>query len=139
MRVGFTCSCFDLLHAGYVLMLKEAKDQCDYLIVGLQTDPTIDRTTKNKPIQSVTERFIQLSAVKYVDEIVVYESEDDLLQILKAYNIDVRIIGEEYKDKFFTGNDLPMEIHFNKRTHKFSSTELRNRIVSAYETEIYKK
>jgi glycerol-3-phosphate cytidylyltransferase len=120
-------------------MLKEAKDQCDYLIVGLQTDPTIDRTTKNKPIQSVTERFIQLSAVKYVDEIVVYESEDDLLQILKAYNIDVRIIGEEYKDKFFTGNDLPMEIHFNKRTHKFSSTELRNRIVSAYETEIYKK
>jgi glycerol-3-phosphate cytidylyltransferase len=139
MRVGFTCSCFDLLHAGHVLMLKEAKDQCDYLIVGLQTDPTIDRTTKNKPIQSVTERFIQLSAVKYVDEIVVYESEDDLLQILKAYNIDVRIIGEEYKDKFFTGNDLPMEIHFNKRTHKFSSTELRNRIVSAYETEIYKK
>ena len=139
MRVGFTCSCFDLLHAGHVLMLKESKDQCDYLIVGLQTDPTFDRPDKNKPIQSVTERFIQLSAVKYVDEIVVYSTEDDLLQILKAYNIDVRIIGEEYKDRPFTGNDLPMEIHFNKRSHKFSSTELRNRIVSAYETEIYKK
>jgi len=139
MRVGFTCSSFDLLHAGHVLMLKEAKDQCDYLIAGLQTDPTFDRPTKNVPIQSVTERHIQLSAVKYVDEIVVYATEDDLLQILKAYNIDVRIIGEEYKDKSFTGNDLPMEIHFNKRTHKFSSTELRNRIVSAYETEIYKK
>jgi glycerol-3-phosphate cytidylyltransferase len=120
-------------------MLKESKDQCDYLIVGLQTDPTFDRPDKNKPIQSVTERFIQLSAVKYVDEIVVYSTEDDLLQILKAYNIDVRIIGEEYKDRPFTGNDLPMEIHFNKRSHKFSSTELRNRIVSAYETEIYKK
>ncbi len=139
MRVGFTCSSFDLLHAGHVLMLKEAKDQCDYLIVGLQTDPTFDRPTKNKPIQGVTERYIQLSAVKYVDEIVVYATEDDLIQILKAYNIDVRIIGEEYKDKPFTGNDLPMEIYFNKRTHKFSSTELRNRIVSAYETEIYKK
>lgn len=128
MRVGFTCSCFDLLHAGHILMLKEAKAQCDYLIVGLQTDPTIDRATKNKPVQSITERFIQLEAVKYIDEIVVYASEDDLIQILKAYNIDVRIMGEEYKDKPFTGNDLPMEIYFNKRTHKYSTTELRNRI-----------
>ena len=128
MRVGFTCSCFDLLHAGHILMLKEAKSQCDYLIVGLQTDPTIDRATKNKPVQSITERFIQLEAVKYIDEIVVYATEDDLVQILKAYNIDVRIMGEEYKDKPFTGNDLPMEIYFNKRTHKYSTTELRNRI-----------
>jgi len=128
MRVGFTCSCFDLLHAGHILMLKEAKTQCDYLIVGLQTDPTIDRATKNKPVQSITERFIQLEAVKYIDEIVVYASEDDLIQILKAYNIDVRILGEDYKDKPFTGNDLPMEIYFNKRTHKYSTTELRNRI-----------
>lgn len=129
MRVGFTCSCFDLLHAGHILMLKEAKAQCDYLIVGLQTDPTIDRPdTKNKPVQSITERFIQLEAVKYIDEIVVYATEDDLIQILKAYNIDVRIMGEEYKDKPFTGNDLPMEIYFNKRTHKYSTTELRNRI-----------
>ena len=128
MRVGFTCSCFDLLHAGHILMLKEAKTQCDYLIVGLQTDPTIDRATKNKPVQSITERFIQLEAVKYIDEIVMYATEDDLIQILKAYNIDVRIMGEEYKDKPFTGNDLPMEIYFNKRTHKYSTTELRNRI-----------
>ena len=135
MRVGFTCSCFDLLHAGHVLMLKEAKDQCDYLVVGLQTDPTIDRTTKNKPIQSVTERFIQLSAVKYVDEIVVYESEDDLLQILKAYNIDVRIIGEEYRDKNFTGKDIcerrGIEIYYNKRDHYFSSSDLRKRVFEA--------
>lgn len=128
MRVGFTCSCFDLLHAGHILMLKEAKSQCDYLIVGLQTDPTIDRATKNKPVQSIAERFIQLEAVKYIDEIVVYATEDDLLQILKAYNIDVRIMGEEYKDKPFTGNDLPIEIYFNRRTHKYSTTELRNRI-----------
>lgn len=128
MRVGFTCSCFDLLHAGHILMLKEAKTQCDYLIVGLQTDPTIDRATKNKPVQSITERFIQLEAVKYIDEIVMYATEDDLIQILKAYNIDVRIMGEEYKDKPFTGNDLPMEIYFNKRTHKYSTTELRSRI-----------
>ena len=128
MRIGFTCSTFDLLHAGHILMLKEAKAQCDYLIVGLQTDPTIDRATKNKPVQSITERFIQLAAVKYIDEIVVYATEDDLIQILKAYNIDVRIIGEEYKDKPFTGNDLPIEVYFNKRTHKYSTTELRSRI-----------
>ena len=128
MRVGFTCSCFDLLHAGHILMLKEAKTQCDYLIVGLQTDPTIDRATKNKPVQSITERFIQLEAVKYIDEIVVYATEDDLIQILKAYNIDVRILGEDYKDKPFTGNDLPIEVYFNKRTHKYSTTELRSRI-----------
>jgi len=128
MRVGFTCSCFDLLHAGHILMLKEAKTQCDYLIVGLQTDPTIDRATKNKPVQSITERFIQLEAVKYIDEIVMYATEDDLIQILKAYNIDVRIMGEEYKDKPFTGNDLPIEVYFNKRTHKYSTTELRSRI-----------
>ena len=128
MRVGFTCSTFDLLHAGHILMLKEAKAQCDYLIVGLQTDPTIDRATKNKPVQSITERFIQLEAVKYIDEIVVYASEDDLIQILKAYNIDVRILGEDYKDKPFTGNDLPIEVYFNKRTHKYSTTELRSRI-----------
>jgi len=128
MRVGFTCSTFDLLHAGHILMLKEAKAQCDYLIVGLQTDPTIDRATKNKPVQSITERFIQLEAVKYIDEIVVYASEDDLIQILKAYNIDVRILGEDYKDKPFTGNDLPIEVYFNKRTHKYSTSELRSRI-----------
>ena len=139
MKIGFTCSAFDLLHAGHILMLKEAKAQCDHLIVGLQTDPTIDRATKNKPIQSVLERFIQLSAVKYVDEIVVYETENDLLQILKAYNIDVRILGEEYENKPFTGLGLQIETHFNKRTHSFSTTELRNRVIEAYNQQDYKK
>ena len=139
MKIGFTCSAFDLLHAGHILMLKEARGQCDYLICGLQTDPTLDRNTKNKPIQSVLERYIQLSAVKYVDEVVVYESEEDLLQILKAYNIDIRILGEEYKGKPFTGSDLLLESYFNKRSHKFSTTELRNRIITNYQIEEYKK
>ena len=140
MKIGFTFSTFDMLHAGHVAMLSEAKNPCDYLICGLQTDPTIDRPdTKNKPIQSVLERYIQLSAVKYVDEVVVYESEEDLLQILKAYNIDIRILGEEYKGKPFTGSDLPLESYFNKRSHKFSTTELRNRIITNYQIEEYKK
>ena len=128
MRVGFTCSCFDLFHAGHVMMLKEAKQQCDWLIVGLQTDPTIDRSWKNKPIQSVFERFVQVDACKYVDEIVPYATEKELLDILTSYPIDVRIIGEEYRDKQFTGYDLPMEIYFNSRQHSFSTTELRQRV-----------
>jgi glycerol-3-phosphate cytidylyltransferase len=128
MRVGFTCSCFDLFHAGHVSMLKEAKKQCDYLIVGLQTDPTIDRPEKNKPVQSILERFIQLEACKYVDEIVPYATEKDLRDILLSYPIDVRIIGEEYKDKQFTGRDISMEIYYNSRKHSFSSSELRKRI-----------
>jgi glycerol-3-phosphate cytidylyltransferase len=103
MKVGFTCSCFDLFHAGHVMMLKEAKDHCDYLIVGLQTDPTIDRSFKNKPIQSVFERYVQLEACKYVDEIIPYATEKELKDILTSYKIDVRIIGEEYREKQFTG------------------------------------
>ena len=103
MKIGFTCSCFDMFHAGHVMMLKEAKQQCDYLIVGLQTDPTIDRPQKNKPIQSVFERFVQLQACKYVDEIVVYATEKDLIDILLSYPINVRILGDEYKDRDFTG------------------------------------
>ena len=128
MRVGFTCSCFDLFHAGHILMLKEAKQQCDYLIVGLQTDPTIDRPHKNKPIQSVFERFVQLDACKYVDEIVVYATEKDLLDVLLSYPIDVRIIGDEYQNKDYTGKDLPIEVYYNARKHSFSTTELRGRI-----------
>lgn len=128
MRKGFTCSCFDLLHAGHVLMLKEAKEHCDYLVVGLQSDPTIDRPEKNKPIQSLFERFVQLQAVKYVDEIVVYETEHDLLNILSTYPIDVRILGEEYRDKPFTGKDLPIELYYNTRRHDLSSSELRKRM-----------
>ncbi len=131
MKIGFTCSCFDLFHAGHIMMLKEAKTQCDHLIVGLQTDPTIDRPQKNKPIQSILERYIQLEACKYVDEIVVYATEKDLIDILKTYPIDVRILGEEYCDKSFTGDDLDIELYFNRRQHSFSTTELRERIKSA--------
>ena len=105
MKVGFTCSCFDLFHAGHVMMLKEAKEQCGYLIVGLQSDPTIDRPEKNKPIQTLFERYVQLEACKYVDEIIPYSTEKELLDILLSYPIDVRIIGEEYKDKHFTGRE----------------------------------
>ena len=131
MKVGFTCSCFDLFHAGHVMMLKEAKTQCDYLIIGLQTDPTIDRPLKNKPIQSVLERYIQIEACKHVDQIIPYATEKDLLDLLTSYPIDVRIIGEEYKNQQFTGYDLPMSVYFNSRQHSFSSTELRTRITKA--------
>ncbi len=132
MRVGFTCSTFDLFHAGHIMMLKEAKTQCDFLIVGLQTEPTIDRPeTKNKPVQSIFERFVQLQACKYVDEVVVYATEKDLRDILLSYPIDVRILGEEYQDKDFTGYDIPMEFYFNQRKHSFSTSELRQRVIEA--------
>ena len=131
MRVGFTCSCFDLFHAGHIMMLKEAKQQCDYLIVGLQTDPTLDRPQKNKPIQSVFERFVQLDACKYVDEVVVYATEKDLMDILLSYPIDVRIIGDEYEHKDYTGKNLPIEVYYNSRKHSFSTTELRERVKNA--------
>jgi len=135
MRIGFTCSTFDLFHAGHLLMLEEAKQQCDYLIVGLQTDPTIDRPTeKNKPVQSVFERFIQVEACKYVDKVIPYATEKELADILLSYPIDVRILGEEYMQRKFTGDNMGMELYFNKRRHSFSTTELRNRVVAA-ETE----
>lgn len=136
MKVGFTCSCFDLFHAGHVMMLKEAKDHCDYLIVGLQTDPTIDRQWKNKPVQSVFERFVQLQACKYVDEIIPYGTEKELRDILTSYPIDVRIIGEEYRDKQFTGHDLLMDVYFNSRQHSFSTTELRQRLSEKPEQQL---
>ena len=128
MKVGFTCSTFDLFHAGHVLMLKEAKEQCDYLVVGLQTDPTIDRSTKNKPIQDMFERWIQLLGCKYVDEIVPYSTEKDLLNLLTSLDIDVRILGEEYSNKEFTGCNLPMQFYFNKRKHDYSSSKLRMKL-----------
>jgi len=131
MATGFTCSTFDLFHAGHIMMLREAKEHCDYLIVGLQTDPTIDRPEKNKPVQTVFERFIQLNACVYVDEVVVYATEKELRDILLSYPIDVRILGEEYQGKEFTGNDISMEYHFNQRKHSFSTTELRQRVVDA--------
>lgn len=128
MKIGITCSAFDLFHAGHILMLQEAKTQCDHLIVALQTDPTIDRPEKNKPVQSVFERFTQVKACRYVDEIIVYATEAELKNILLAYHIDVRIIGEEYQGKPFTGYDLPIEIYYNKRKHSFSTTDLRRRV-----------
>ena len=131
MKIGFTCSTFDLFHAGHIIMLEEAKKQCDYLIVGLQTDPTIDRPEKNKPVQSVFERFIQLKACVYVNEVIVYATEKELLDILLSYPISVRILGEEYRDKEFTGCAIPMELYFNQRKHSFSTTELRQRVVDA--------
>ncbi len=134
-KVGFTCSCFDLFHAGHIMMLKEAKSNCDYLIVGLQTDPTIDRPEKNKPIQSVFERFVQLDACKYVDEVIVYATETELLDILRSYPIDVRIVGDEYADKQFTGKDLNMEIYYNRREHSFSTTELRGRVIKRHKEQ----
>ncbi len=135
-KVGFTCSCFDLFHAGHIMMLKEAKSVCDYLIVALQTDPTIDRPEKNKPIQSVVERFIQLESCKYVDEVVVYATEKDLLDILYSYPINIRVVGEEYRDKDFTGKDLKhIEMYYNARKHSFSTTELRGRVIERYKSE----
>lgn len=136
MIVGFTCSTFDLLHAGHVAMLREAKTQCDYLICGLQVDPSIDRPGKNRPVQTLVERHVQLSAVKYVDEIIPYVTENDLVDILGMYDITVRVLGDEYKDKDFTGKDVcqarGIDLYFNKRDHRFSSSDLRKRI---YETE----
>lgn len=132
MKIGFTASAFDLLHSGHVAMLREAKSVCDYLICGLQVDPTIDRPTKNKPVQTVVERYAQLAAVKYVDEIIPYCTEADLLDIINMYPINVRIIGEEYKTQEFTGKErcreLGIDIHYNKRNHRFSSSGLRKRV-----------
>ena len=129
MKIGFTCSSFDLLHAGHVQMLREAKEQCDYLIVGLQIDPSRDRPEKNPPIQTIVERYSQLKAVSYVDEIIPYATEQDLEDILELYTINVRILGEEYRDKEFTGKDIcrkrDIELFFNKRDHRFSTSKLR--------------
>jgi glycerol-3-phosphate cytidylyltransferase len=139
--IGFTCSTFDLLHAGHILMLAEAKSVCDYLIVALQTDPSIDRPdTKNKPVQSVVERYVQLSAVKFVDQIIVYQTEKDLEDMLMFLPITVRFIGEEYEGKEFTGKDIcedrGIKIWYNSRKHRFSSSELRQR---TYQSELTKR
>ena len=129
MKIGFTCSTFDLLHAGHIQMLREAKEQCDYLIVGLQMDPSHDRDNKNPPIQTIVERYSQLKAVRYVDEIIPYSTEQDLEDILELYTIHVRILGDEYRDKDFTGKDIcrkrDIDLFFNNRDHRFSSTLLR--------------
>ena len=140
MIIGLTASTFDLLHAGHIAMLREAKGQCDYLICALQIDPNIDRETKNKPIQTIVERYTQLAAVKYVDEIVVYATEQDLEDILEMYPINVRILGEEYKDKDFTGREIckrrNISLYFNKRDHRFSTSDLRKRVHQAEQNKI---
>jgi glycerol-3-phosphate cytidylyltransferase len=133
MRKGITFSTFDLLHAGHIGMLREAKDNCDYLIVGLQSDPTIDRPhTKNKPVQTLVERYAQLNALKFVDEIVPYQTEQDVIDILELFQLDVRFLGEEYKHEDFSGKDVCQKrgiaLHFNKRDHRFSSSDLRKRV-----------
>lgn len=138
MKVGITFGVFDLLHAGHIMMLEEAKRKCDYLIVGLNTDPSEIDPNKNQPTQSVVERYIQLQGCKYVDEIIPYTTEQDLDDILRAITIDIRIIGEEYKEIDFTGKkfclDNNIEIYYNKRTHRFSSSSLR-RVVADNETK----
>jgi glycerol-3-phosphate cytidylyltransferase len=139
MKIGITFSTFDLLHAGHVAMLREAKSKCDHLIVGLQSDPSIDRPrTKNSPVQTMFERYLQLKAVKYVDEIIPYQIENDVVDILTTLKPDVRILGEEYKDKMFTGRSecekLGIELYFNSRSHRFSTTDLRQRIKELEET-----
>ena len=135
MKVGFTCSAFDLLHSGHISMLRDAKDQCEYLICGLQVDPSADRLEKNRPIQTVVERYTQLKAVGYVDEIIPYSTEEDLNDILSMYHIDVRILGDEYREKDFTGKEIckrrDIALYFNKRDHRFSSSELRKRVVES--------
>jgi len=132
-RTGFVASSFDLIHPGYILMLKEAKTVCEHLICGLHTDPTIDREQKNKPVQTVEERLLVLEAVKYVDEVVLYNTEEDLYNLLKALKPDVRILGTDYAGKQVTGSELDIEIHWHVRNHGWSTSNLRRRIETAKE------
>jgi glycerol-3-phosphate cytidylyltransferase len=142
-KIGITFSTFDMLHAGHIAMLAEAKNHCDYLIAGLQTDPTIDRPeTKNKPVQSIVERQIQLAACRYVDEVVVYQTEQDLVDLLLILPVDVRVLGVEYENKPFTGADegyaRGIEHIYNSRDHSFSSSGLRSRVVEAEAMKLLK-
>lgn len=131
LMIGFTAGSFDLLHAGHVLMLEEAKGVCDHLIVGLHVDPSIERSNKNKPVQSLIERQLQLGAIKYVDQVVVYSTEKELEELLFAYEVDIRIIGEEYEGYLYTGKGFTQYVHYNKRNHGYSTTALRKRVCDA--------
>lgn len=133
MKIGFNCSCFDLLHAGHITMLKAEKELCDYLKVALQVDPTVDRPgLKNRPVQSIYERYVQLQACKYIDEILLYDTEAELLNLIKTQTMHIRFLSEEYRDRDFTGKqycmDNGIEIHYHKRQHTYSSSDLRNRV-----------
>ena len=136
MTKGFTCGAFDLLHAGHALMLKECKDHCDYLVVGLQRDPSVDRKNKNKPVQDYEERDIMIRSIKWVDEVVYYDTEEDLYELLKSIDIDVRIVGADWQGKPFTGHDLPINVVFNSRDHGYSTSSLRERV---YQAELIKR
>ena len=133
---GFTCGAFDLLHAGHAMMLKEAREKCDHLIVGVQGDPSIDRPDKNKPIQSYEERITMVKAIRWVDEVVLYNTEEELYKLLQDLKPELRIIGADWKGKAFTGFDLPIKVAFNSRDHGYSSSELRARVMNA---ELQKK
>ena len=131
-KIGFTCGAFDIVHPGHVRLLRESKANCDYLIVGLQIDPTIDRPdTKNVPVQTLEERFCMLNAIKYVDEIKIYETEDDLYRMLKELKPDIRFLGTDYNNRKFTGDDLDIKIHYHPRNHGWSSNGIRKRIFNA--------
>jgi glycerol-3-phosphate cytidylyltransferase len=140
LLVGFTCGAFDLLHAGHALMLQECKQHCDYLIVGLQTDPSIDRASKNSPVMSLEERKIMISSIKYVDEVIVYQTERELFTLLSQLNYEhknfVRIIGADWKGKEYTGHELPIEVIFNSRSHSYSTSELRKRVWEAEQQKL---
>lgn len=139
-RIGFVASCFDLLHAGHYLLFKQAKNECDIFVVALQTDPTIDRPEKNKPVQTYEERLIQVSGVKYIDFIVKYSTEAELLEILKTINPDIRFLGTDYIDKRYTGDELGIPISFIDRSHGYSTSDLRKRVVAAeFENAMNKK
>jgi glycerol-3-phosphate cytidylyltransferase len=130
-KTGFTCGAFDLLHAGHAQMLEECKCVCDYLIVGVQSDPTIDRPEKNKPVQSLAERVSMMRAIRWVDEVVTYNTEEELREILRSRPVDVRIMGADWRGRNYTGQELPIEIHFNSREHSYSTSELRLRVFMA--------
>lgn len=131
-RVGIIASCFDLFHSGHVLALCEAKENCDRLVIALQSDPTLDRPEKNKPVQNLFERYVQVDACKYVDQIIPYDTEADLLNLLTGYDWDVRFLGDDYRGRTnFTGYGLDITIHYLSRKHDYSSSSLRERIVQA--------
>ena len=131
MKIGFTCGAFDLLHAGHAMMLKEAREQCDFLIVAVQTDPSIDRPEKNKPVQSYEERLTMVKSIVYVDEVRTYATESQLVNLLKSINPDVRIVGADWRGKEFTGHELDIEVYFNSRDHGWSTSDLRDRVFKA--------
>lgn len=132
MKIGFVASCFDLLHAGHCLMLKDSKEQCDWLVAALQDNPSIDRPDKNKPVQTLEERKIQLESIRYVDEIALYNTEEDLIKVLELINPHIRILGSDYENKDFTGKELKIPIYYHLRDHEWSTSSLREKIKNAH-------